>query len=149
MTNVDILRRCLNAVENGDTETARACLHDKFQFVHATMDKPADADLWLRVHEALSKAIPNFAFNLTNVRENDDQILCDIAITGQQTGTLDLSVIDLPIVEATDRNISLPLEPCTITFKNDVIRRLEVEPVAGGGVVGILDQLGVKVPTVA
>ena len=47
---------------------------------------------------------------------------------------------------ATGKHVQLPYEPLTITAKNGKITRIESEHVEGGGVPGVLAQLGVKMP---
>jgi hypothetical protein len=49
-------------------------------------------------------------------------------------------------VPATGKKVSLPAEASTFTIKNGKIARLDVAPTPGGGVPGILSQLGVPMP---
>jgi hypothetical protein len=51
-----------------------------------------------------------------------------------------------PKIPASGKHVSLPKEPTTVTIKNGKISRLEATVVPGGGVAGILAQLGVQVP---
>ena len=50
---------------------------------------------------------------------------------------------------ASGKHIALPKEGITITVRNGKIARLESEVVPGGGVNGVLAQLGVPVPQIA
>jgi hypothetical protein len=54
-----------------------------------------------------------------------------------------------PKVPASGKHVSLPKEAITITLKNGKISRLEAAKVPGGGVAGVLAQLGIPVPQMA
>jgi hypothetical protein len=50
-----------------------------------------------------------------------------------------------PEVPATGKHFSLPEEPSQATVKNGQITSFTSEPVAGGGVMGIFQQLGIPI----
>ena len=70
-------------------------------------------------------------------------------ITGTQTGELNLPLPGVPKIPASGKHVSLPKEKNTVTVKNGKISRFEAEVVPGGGVMGILAQLGVPIPQMA
>jgi hypothetical protein len=67
-------------------------------------------------------------------------------ITGTQTGELNLPLPGFQKLAATGKHVSLPKEPTTVTVKDGKISRLESTVVPGGGVSGVLAQLGVALP---
>lgn len=63
-------------------------------------------------------------------------------LTGTHTDTLKLSVIGMSDFEATNRSFSLPEDVYTITVDGDKVRKIEISPVEGGGIQGVIQQLG-------
>ena len=92
-----------------------------------------------------------FSANPTTVdakdfNENGDLVTCTHQITGKQSGLLDLSFMGLPSVPATGTKVKLPEEPVTATIRDGKVYRFEVESVEGGGMEGLLKQIGVSIP---
>ena len=67
-------------------------------------------------------------------------------LSGTHQAELDLSPLGLPNVPATGKSFQLPLETATISFNGEKITSVRTTEVAGGGVMGILSQLGVEAP---
>jgi len=68
-------------------------------------------------------------------------------ISGTQTAPLSLPALGIQSFAATGKHVQLPYEQLTATVKNGKLTRLEAEHVEGGGVPGVLAQLGAKMPT--
>jgi hypothetical protein len=49
-------------------------------------------------------------------------------------------------VPATGKHVQLPFEPLTVTVVNGKATRIQAEHVEGGGVPGVLSQLGINMP---
>jgi predicted ester cyclase len=95
---------------------------------------------------AMLKAMPDWKFNATDFKEDGDQVTVPLRITGTHTGELQLPMPGLPAIPASGTKVSLPAEPSTFTVKNGKLAKLEVANTPGGGVMGILFQLGVNMP---
>ena len=95
---------------------------------------------------AMVAAMPDWKFNATDFKENGNQVTLTFQITGTQTGELNLPMPGFQKLPATGKHVSLPKEPTTVTVKDGKISRLEAAVVPGGGVMGVLAQLGVPVP---
>lgn len=144
MSNVDIVQRFTNAVENGDRNALQNILADDFRFVHKMMDEPVDKRQFVDMAVALHKGLPDFRFNLSDVKEGNP-VKAVAHITATHTGTLHVPPITEEPVSATNKNVELPPEPCTWTIKNDKIVEHTAEKVPGGGPIGILEQIGAPV----
>ncbi len=92
-------------------------------------------------------AFPDWSFNLGSLEEQGDKVLATVHITG--THTRDLLVPGLPPVPATNKRVSLPEEHLEFTFHGDKIASLSSDNVPGGGVPGVLQQIGVPLPSQA
>jgi hypothetical protein len=67
-------------------------------------------------------------------------------LKGTHSGVLDLSPLGLGVTPATDKSFAMPREHGKVTIKHSKVASWVVEPTEGGGVLGILDQLGIAVP---
>ncbi len=66
-----------------------------------------------------------------------------VQITGTHTRDLVLPVPGMPPIPATGKRVSLPEEHITFTFKGDTLASLTSDNVPGGGIPGLLAQIGV------
>ena len=90
--------------------------------------------------------MPDWKFNGKDFKQNCDKVTVTFQISGTQTGELSLPMPGFPKVPATGKHVSLPQEGMTFTVKDGKISRIESANVAGGGVPGVLAQLGVPMP---
>jgi len=95
------------------------------------------------------KDLPDWKFNATDFKQNGEQVTATFQITGTHTSELSLPMPGFPKVPASGKHVSLPKESITIPLKNSKISRLEAGKVPGGGVAGVLTQLGIPMPQMA
>ena len=93
--------------------------------------------------------MPDWKFNASDFKQVGDKITATFQISGTQTGELNLPMPGFQRFKSTGKHVSLPKEGITITVKNGKISRLQSEVVPGGGVAGVLSQLGVPMPQIA
>jgi hypothetical protein len=141
----DIVRNLLAAIEADDMNTAMSYLSSDFQ-LSGPLPEPIGAREWLGLHHALNQGMPDFSFNLKEVRADGNQVYTTVQISGTQTNDLDLSAMGMGVIPATGVAVQLPEEHPVATFDGDQIVSIGLEPVEGGGVPGILHQLGVAPP---
>jgi hypothetical protein len=98
---------------------------------------------------AMVAGIPDWKFNASDYKQNGDKVTTVFQITGTQTRDLELPMPGFHKFPATGKHVALPKEGITITMKNGKISRLESAVVPGGGVNGVLAQLGVPKPQTA
>lgn len=82
----------------------------------------------------------NFNPRISDVRDNTFKL--NWQLTATHTDVLRLSVIGMPDFEATNRSFSLPEDAYMITVDGDKISKIEISPVEGGGIQGVIQQLG-------
>jgi predicted ester cyclase len=137
--------KLFQAIEAKDTTAAAKLLSDDFTF-SGPVPQPISGGEWLAMQQGLSKAFPDWKFNAANLREEGGKVRCAVQITGTHKGELDLSALGMPKLPATGKSVKLPREEITLSVSNGKFTSLSVPPTDGGGVMGILSQLGVKVP---
>ena len=141
MSNLDLARKALKAFSAGDVATTSELLTDDFQFLGVT-PHPLTKQDYLGFMHAINAAFPDFAFNETSSSESGDTVTMKHHITGTHTGPLNAP--GLPSIPATGKKISLPEEASVFTFKGGKVAKYLGEPAPGGGLPGILKQLGVQ-----
>jgi predicted ester cyclase len=145
MSAIEMANKLLQAIEANDTMAAAKFLSDDFTF-SGPVPQPISGGEWLAMQQSLSKAFPDWKFNAADLREEGDKIRGTVQITGTQKGELDLSALGMPNVPATGKAVKLPREEITLTVSNGRFTSLNTAATEGAGVMGILSQLGVKVP---
>jgi len=145
----DIVLECLHALEEKDFDKAARFLTSDFTFTGVT-PRAVNAKEFIEVHRALCQAIPDWRFNYNTVKEDDSEVTGKVHITGTHTRDLTLPMIpNLGTVHATGKKISSPEEKVHIYLKGNKISRFNVESVPNGGIMGILQQIGVDVHELA
>ncbi len=145
MSALDVVKGGFAAAESHDWKKFESYVGDDFVFSGAT-PQPVGKKEFVGLQIALQEAMPDWKFNATNWKENGDKVTVDMQITGTQTKELSLPMPGFPKVPATNKKVSLPNAPGTFTVKGDKLTGFAVTDVPGGGLPGILVQLGVKMP---
>ncbi len=145
MSAMDTVKAGLAAVEASDFKKLDGLLADNMVFA-GPVPEPVGKHEFMGLQTALLAAMPNWKFNPAGFKETGDVVTVALQVTGTQTGELSLPMPGLPKLPATGKKVSLPGEASTFTVKNGKITRLDIASTPGGGVMGILSQLGVKMP---
>jgi hypothetical protein len=69
-------------------------------------------------------------------------------LSGTHTGSFDLTSMQMGVIPATNKTFAGTREKTKITVNEDKITAWAVEPTQGAGVMEILKQLDVEIPTV-
>jgi predicted ester cyclase len=145
MSAMDIVKAGLAAVEANDFKKLEGLLADDMVFA-GPVPEPVGKREFVGLQSLLLAAMPNWKFNAKDFKENGDVVTVTLQITGTHTAELSLPMPGMPKIPATGMKVSLPGEATTFTVKNGKITRLDVASTPGGGVPGILSQLGVPMP---
>ncbi|HET6845752.1 MAG TPA: nuclear transport factor 2 family protein [Anaerolineales bacterium] len=145
MTAMDIVKEGLMAADSGNFGKLAELLADDMVFA-GPVPEPVGKREFLAIQSAMQAGMPDWKFNATDFKEDGDKVTVTLQITGTQTAELKLPMPGMAPIPATGKRISLPKEPTTFTVKNGKVTRLESAAVPGGGVMGVLAQLGVPLP---
>lgn len=144
MSAAQIVEAFSEAMEARDWQKVASFLSDDFTLSGPT-PQPVGKKEFIAIQSAFMAAIPDWSFNLSRLEERGDKVLATVRVTG--THSRDLAVPGLPPVPATNKKISLPEEHMEFTFKGDKIASASSDNVPGGGVPGVLQQMGVPLPS--
>jgi len=87
-------------------------------------------------------------FNLHNLSEEGNRVTGSIQVAGYQSNAFSIPLLSLPPVPQMARSISLPVEDVVFELAGDTITRWTVHHAEGGGIKGLLHQLGFDAPII-
>jgi len=137
----------MSAIQKADFEKARSLLTDDFVF-SGPIPEPINGAEWLGVSANLKAAFPDLDYQFRVEGANGNVVNIVAKLKGTHKGSLDLSNMGLGVIPATNKSFVAAQEHGKVTVQGDKISALANEPTEGAGLIAILDQLGVRVPTV-
>jgi hypothetical protein len=152
MTITEMVQAFMTALEVKDSDRAASYLSDDFIFSGFT-PQPLDKSQFLKVMAELKSGMPNLVFHLHDVHEVQEKeqtvrVEATTQITGTQTAGFILPPLSLPPIPQLGESVSLPEEHWRYVIRDNKITRIIVDRVPGGGIGGLLHQLGVDVPII-
>lgn len=145
----DLIRAFTTALEENNQEEFEPYLADDFRFSGWT-PRPLNREGFLDLIKGLKEGIPGLIFNLHNVLvQNDTTVTGTWKISGYQSDSFILPVLDLPPIPQMAASISLPAEEVEYRLTRNKIVGLHVTHTPGGGIKGLLNQLGFDIPLVS
>lgn len=130
MTAKEVVQRHLRAVEAGEWNAALALIGADYR-MSGTIPFPINLFVKirrpeaLRMHMARKRALPDFRFNEQVLRESDECVELQIALTGTHTGVIDYTGLlrGIPVIGPTGRQVALPPEFFTYWVRDGLIVR--------------------------
>ena len=147
MNKREIVQALMDSVQKGDFVNAKSMLADDFQF-SGPIPQPINREAWLGMSASLKTAFPNLDYHFNVIGAQGDIVKTTSQLSGTHTDPFDLTVMNMGVIPATDKDFSVKVEKTKVTVKDNKVTSWAVEPTDGAGLSAILDQLGVKVPTV-
>jgi hypothetical protein len=145
MSNLETAKKVADLLESRDLKGLQALLADDFRAKGAAIVLTKQQTLgYLQI---FFTAFPDHRFNFTDFEEKEGLIYCTGQETGTHKGVLDLNPFGMPVLlPPTGKSFKLPESVFTFRVVGDQVTYYSEEAVKGGGLAGILDQLGVKLP---
>ena len=145
MENEKIAESFFNAIEKNDFTTAESYLSNNFK-ITGVGPEPLGAKEFLGVHRAFNKGMPDFKFNYKIGSVGKNIVETKVKLTGTHFKDMPSPAPGFPNIPATNKTLRMPEEKVRFTFKDNKIEALHIESVPGGGLPGVLKQLGVEIP---
>lgn len=145
MRSLEIAKRAADMLESRDLKGLQAILADDFRAKGATMELTKQQILgYLQIFFV---AFPDHHFGFADFEEKGDLIYCTGQEKGTHKGILDLNPFGMLIsLPPTGKSFKLPKSVFTFRVAGDKVTYYSEETMKGGGLAGILEQLGVKLP---
>jgi hypothetical protein len=144
MSNIDIVKRGMQAFSTGDVATLDQMVADDFVFIGGAPQPLGKAE-FLGLCQANHAAFSDFDFHASNFAENGDVVTLNTAVTATHTGPLAI-IPGVPAVPATGKRIQLPEDRQTATIRGGKLARLEIASPPGGGIPAAYAQVGAPLP---
>lgn len=145
MTSSETVQALIAAIEANDFAKAATYVTPDFTFGGA-VPQPLNAQAWLGFHQALNQACPDMRFNLRVVEDQGALVKATVQLSGTQTGTLNAPALGINNFAPTGKHFQLPQEPVDFDVHDGKVAAIRVAAVPGGGVAGLLGQLGIQMP---
>jgi len=142
----ETVQTLMDAVQKGDFVKAQSLLDDGFQF-SGPVPEPISGPAWMDMSKKLKAAFPDldYHFKIADVQGNTVQI--EAHLSGTHREDLDLTAMNMGVIPATKKPFSAAHEHGEATVQNGKVKTWAMTPTEGAGLMAILGQLGVKVPT--
>ena len=136
----------MDAIQMGEFEKAKSLLSSDFKF-SGPVPEPISSDAWIGLSANLKAAFPDldYQFKIESVDGDTANILAQLK--GSHKGDLDLTAMHMGIIPATGKSFNAAQEHGKVRVRDGKITSLANEPTEGAGLMAILGQLGVKVPS--
>jgi predicted ester cyclase len=143
VSNIDVAKRFTDALEARELDLAGAMMADEFKAIGPSLQltKPQT----MAYLQLLFTAFPDYGFNFESLEPAGDYIRCYAHEQGTHLGTLDLKAFGMPlVVSATGKSFHLPKSTFSFQADGEKVTSFKEEAGQGGGLAGMLDQLGLK-----
>jgi hypothetical protein len=140
-----IVENFFNAIEKNDFTTAESLLTPTFK-VTGVGPEPLGAKEFLGLHRAFNTGMPDFKFNYRIGNVSKNIVETKVKLTGTHTKEMTAPLPGLHNIPATNKNLRMPEEKVRIILKDNKIDGVQLEQTPGGGVPGVLKQLGIEMP---
>ena len=147
MNKREIVQSLMDSIQKGDFIHAKTMLADDFQF-SGPVPTPINRDSWLGMSASLKTAFPNLDYHFNVIGAQGDIVKTTSQLSGTHTNSFDLTAMNMGVIPATDKDFSVKVEKTKVTVKDNKVTSWAVEQTDGAGLSAILDQLGVKLPTI-
>ncbi|GHO88729.1 hypothetical protein [Dictyobacter formicarum] len=144
---VEIVRTVITALQGNEFEVAAERINDSFTMT-GFASKGLNKAQFLSLQYELLAAMPDLSYNLGNVvrTEEANTVRASVTLTGTHTRDLSLPLFGLESIPATGVSVVLPQTNLICHVEHGQLSRLEFENITGGGLVGLLQQLGSEIP---
>ena len=147
MNKRETVQALLDAIQKGEFEIAKFMLADDFQF-SGPVPEPISAEAWLGMSASLKTAFPDLNYRFKVSGADGDVVKLTSQLSGTHSGPFDLTGMNMGVIPATNKAFSVKLEKAKITVSENQITAWVVEPTDGAGLMAILKQLDVVLPTI-
>ncbi|MGE5621335.1 MAG: ester cyclase [archaeon] len=143
MSPANIVEEFLIAIEQRNFNKAEELLSNSFKVTGVGPDT-LDASSFMSIHRALGNGMPDFRFNYEFTKEKGGIVNVKMHITGTHTKSMPAPYAGLRTIPPTNKTVNMPEEPVEFTVRDNKIQKMQVTNVEGGGLPGLLKQIGVE-----
>ncbi|MGI9539043.1 MAG: nuclear transport factor 2 family protein [Miltoncostaeaceae bacterium] len=135
------VRALFGAIDAGDLIAARAAMSDRFRRASTRSPEPMGPDAWLDGYRPLVAAFPGMSHAIEDLEGNETDASGAFRVRGVHRGRLIIPALGIDLAP-TGRAFELPREPFRARARDGLVTAMDVENPPGGGLDGVLDQIG-------
>lgn len=141
----NIVKTLMTALQSSDLDEAASLLSDDF-VLRGWMLEPLGKGEFLSMQSELLNAMPDFSYGLSELKEHHGRVSALIHVSGTHINDLALPTFGLELIPSTGLAIDLPQVHTTYLLEDGKVKEMLVEAVPGGGLGGLLQQIGAELP---
>ncbi len=147
MNSIDAVNTFITALQSGDIELVADIMSDDF-VMSGFAPKQLNKNQFLATYSNLLASMPDLSFNMTGEPgEENGVVQTEIEITGTQLNQLAIPVLGIQPIEPTGLAVTLAQTKTTYHVNSEnKVTLMEMQPVVGGGLEGLLQQVGAELP---
>lgn len=147
MSAEQVVRDFLSAFEAGGVEPAIPYLATTMRLTMTNPPMNGGRDEFVGQGRVIKQAMPDFKWGVQTLTVSGNQVDVTLHPTGTQTGVLALSAFmpGAPDLPPTGKKVGAP-DHFVFTVNGDKIAGILIDSPAGGGLLGMLGQLGIQLP---
>lgn len=145
MIDLEISIGFLLALEQGDFVRMSKLLDDNMLFC-GPVPRPYSKQAFLGLISAVRAGVPNWKSHFRDVQVAHSIVSMTIEMTGAHLQRLPGPFPGMPTHPPTGVYFHLPPERIEFAISGEKITRIHIEPVPGGSISGILEQLDIPIP---
>ena len=142
----ETVQTLMDAVQNGDYATAKSLLSDDFMF-SGPVPEPISGEAWLGMSASMRAAFPDLDYHFQVEGGEGDVVKASTQLTGTHTGDFDLTSMGMNVIPPTGKSFSMVRDTAEGEVRDGKVIAYRVQPTEGAGLIAILTQLGIPVPT--
>jgi predicted ester cyclase len=129
-----------------DEEKTRAHLAADAMVSGGVLPQPMPAMEVFNLIRAIHAAFPDLKFEVEQVTVNGNEATVDVQLIGTNTGSLSMPLPGMSgSIPPTGKKVAVK-DVFVVTVQDDKVSHMRVQSPAGGGLPGVLAQLGVNMP---
>jgi ketosteroid isomerase-like protein len=146
MTDLDTVNTYFEALKRRDFKTVSGQLSDDLEFV--TTLESMDKETFLELIEGLLHAFPDWRCDHGEIRIRNRIATTTLLMSGTHSEPLSLPLRGLKPVPPTGKKVVLPQQDFHHTLSSGKIVRIESDADPHSGIIGTLEQIGVRLPPI-
>lgn len=143
MGPANVVEEFLIAIEQRNFTKAEDLLSNNFRASGLAPDV-LDASGLMSIQRALGSGMPDFRFNYEFLKEKGGIVRVKFHITGSHIESMPAPYSGLRSIPPTNKNVNMPDETVEFNVRDNKIQKMDVQHTDGGGLAGLLKQLGVE-----
>lgn len=142
-SDADIVKAYFGTFSLMSADKAALFLADDFELI-GLGERPFGKEVWVRVMNALKKAMPDLKIKLSDIQTDGNQVRLTHFGIGTHRGPLDLSELNLPVLPATGKTVTFPVSNWVLTVEAGKITQEELitPPSPDTGLAGMIKAFG-------